>query len=244
MKTKLLPALLFFCIFIDAHAQTPNWLWATAAGGQFAEQADAICTDASGNVYATGYFSTSSITFGSYTLTTSGSSSLFIVKFDPSGNVLWAQSKSGSSTINGYGIAADASGNVYVSGRFYSSTLTFASTTLTNAGGSDMFVVKLNSSGTYLWAKSAGGTGTESGAGISVDASGNVIVSGYFSSSSLTFGSTTLTNATGSSDMFTVKYDASGAVLWAKSAASAGVDYGVDNTTHATGNVIISGYFS
>jgi hypothetical protein len=71
-----------------------------------------------------------------------------------------------------------------------------------------MFIVKYDSSGNILWAKSAGGVNNEEGYSITTDASGNIIVTGYFSSPATTIGSITLTNADGSgyySDMFIAK---------------------------------------
>src|SRR5690606_8330373 len=112
----------------------------------------------------------------------------------------------------GYGISTDANGNVLVTGFFGSPSITFGSTTLTNAsstGKDELFIVKYDPNGNVLWAKSAGGINGDWGNSISTDANGNVLLTGYFSSSSITFGSTTLTNA-GSYDIFIAKYDSSG----------------------------------
>ncbi len=90
---------------------------------------------------------------------------MFVVKYDASGNVVWAKSAGGTSNDIGNGIAVDASGNSYVTGYFVSPTITFSTTTLTNAssGTSDMFVVKYDASGNVVWARSAGGTNYDSG---------------------------------------------------------------------------------
>ena len=69
----------------------------------------------------------------------------------------------------------------------------FGSTTLTSAGGSDVFVAKLDSVGNFLWAVRSGGTDSDRGERIALDSSGNIYVSGYFSGTS-NFGSTTLTS--------------------------------------------------
>jgi len=87
-------------IFNFAKAQTPNWLWANAAGGVGSKQGNSTCTDASGNVYVTGTFQSTSVTFGAFTLTSASGGDMFIVKYDALGNVLWAKnpvSTSGSS---------------------------------------------------------------------------------------------------------------------------------------------------
>ena len=85
-------------------------LWATSSGGDDDDNSSGISADASGNVFVTGYFQSASITFGTTTLTNVnavGNFDLFIVKFDPSGDVLWAKSEGGSGNEWGYGVLAD-----------------------------------------------------------------------------------------------------------------------------------------
>ena len=137
---------------------------------------------------------------------TNSTNDIFVVKYDANGNVLWAKSAGGTSHDIAYGISTDAGGNVLLTGDFYSPSISFGTTTLTSAspGASDVFVVKYDANGNVLWAKSAGGIFTDIGYDISTDASGNVLVTGYFNSPSISFGTTTLTNA-GGADVFVVK---------------------------------------
>src|SRR6185369_12691602 len=99
----------------------------------------------------------------------------------------------------------------------------------------DVFTAKYDPEGNVLWAASAGGTGTDNGTGIGVDAAGNCYITGHFSSTSITFGATTLTR-TGSENVFVVKYDASGNVLWANRAGGTGFDAGSGIAVDAAGN--------
>ena len=230
-------------IFVVKYDGAGNVLWAKSAGGPIWDCGNSISTDANGNSYITGQFSSPTITFGSTTLTNAGDNDIFVVKYDGAGNVLWAKSAGGTYTDSGNSISTDASGNSYITGSFFSPTITFGSTTLTNAGGSDIFVVKYDGAGNVLWAKSAGGTGSGIGTSISIDASGNSYITGYFFSPTITFGSTTLTNA-GSDDIFVVKYDGAGNVLWAKSAGGTNDDYGNSISTDANGNSYITGSFT
>ena len=199
----------------NTFAQAPNCLWAKSAGGTDVDYGRSVTTDASGNVYVMGYFYSPTITFGTTTLTnagTTGYSDMFIAKYDAAGNVLWAKSAVGIDSDRGYSVTTDASGNVYVTGSFDSPTITFGTTTLTNAGTtgySDMFIAKYDAAGNVLWAKSEGSTSYDEGYSVATDASGNVYVMGYFYSPTITFGTTTLTNA-GSVDMFIAKYDGTG----------------------------------
>ncbi|MDP6288444.1 MAG: SBBP repeat-containing protein, partial [Acidimicrobiales bacterium] len=87
------------------------------------------------------------------------------------------------SNDQGHSVVVDSSGNVYTTGKFYG-TVDFdpgaGTTNLTSNGGRDAFVSKLDSSGNYVWAKSFGDSGNDSGAWVAVDSSGNVYTTGNF----------------------------------------------------------------
>ena len=139
----------------------------------------------------------------------------------------WAQGIGGSDSESEPAVASDKDGNVFLSGNFFSTTLTFGSTTLTNdsAGIPDMFLVKMDNSSNVLWATSAGGNDQDRAFSVAVDADGNCYVAGSFKSPSITFGTTTLTNASSGYDCFIVKYDADGNVLWAMRAGGGSNDF-------------------
>ncbi|MEP7129464.1 MAG: hypothetical protein ABI729_11375, partial [Chitinophagales bacterium] len=133
---RLSPFLLLFPFFLilsflqSATAQTDEWVWAQSAGGIFNEvRGERVVSDNNGHVIVVGTFSAPQITFGSITLNNNGGDDLFIVKMDTNGNVLWANSAGGDYAEEGYTIAVDDVGNVYVSGEFWSSTVTFGSST-------------------------------------------------------------------------------------------------------------------
>jgi hypothetical protein len=246
MKIKLFFLAIIFSTL--ANAQTPNWAWAHGAGGSSNHHyGTGICTDASGNSYVTGYFQNPFIVFGNDTLTGDASyhDNMFVVKYDDLGNVVWAKSAGGQNNCQGNKICCDANGNCYVTGTFHgTNTITFGSTTLTNNGVTNVFVVKYDNMGNAVWATtSAASTSWTDGTGISLDANGNVYVSGTFSDGNITFGSVTLTNTSFIfDDIFLVKYDNSGNVIWAKSAGGNSDDYVTGLRTDANGNSYLTGY--
>ncbi|MEC8968618.1 MAG: SBBP repeat-containing protein, partial [Bacteroidota bacterium] len=174
-------------VFIQKLDPSGNFLWAKSFGGTSNDYGFSITLDASGNVYTTGYFS-GIVDFdagaGTNNLTSQGSNDVFIQKLDPSGNFLWAKTFGGNSDDAGVSITVDASGNVYTTGYFLG-TADFdpgaGTNNLTPQGSADVFIQKLDPSGNFLWAKTFGGTFGDVGISITVDASGNVYTTGYFS---------------------------------------------------------------
>ena len=226
-------------------SQAPDFQWAKSAGGSAEDVAYSVSTDASGNSYVTGYFTSTTITFGSTTLTSAGSNDIYIVKYDASGNIIWAKNAGGNGQDIAESVVTDSTGNILIAGYFASSSITFGSTTLTNAGSCDMFIVKYGSNGNVLWAKSAGGSFLDFAQSVSTDANGNILVAGSFNSSTITFGSTTLTNVgSNTKDLFLVKYDSNGNVLWAEGAGGTSHDEANSVSTDVSGNVYIAGSFS
>lgn len=238
-------------IFVVKYSSSGTVQWAKSAGGSSYDYVKGVSAQASGEILITGYFNSPTITFDTFTLTnadnTGTTRDIFIVKYDSLGNVLWAKSAGGSLNDYGYSVSTDNTGNSVVVGSFFSNTITFGSSTLTNFGSAEMFIVKYGPSGNVLWAKSTGGALSDEAYGVSTDATGNVLVTGYFNSLLVTFDSVTLNNSDGSSgtsDMFLVKYDAVGNVLWAKSGSGSPNEYGRCVSADNSGNIFIAGNFN
>jgi hypothetical protein len=230
-------------IFLVKYDGNGNVLWARSAGGSDNDEALSVAVDASGNAFIAGVFRSSTITFGSHSLTNSGLDDMFIVKYDTAGNVLWAQSGGGTAFESALSVCVDASGNALATGSFTSSTITFGSFTLTNKGVGDIFLVKYNAMGIVLWAKNEGGTNDDIGYSVASDASGNFYMTGYFSNDNISVGPYTLTNS-GSTDILVVKYNSAGEVVWAKDGGGTQDDRSYSMTVDAAGSVYVTGTFS
>jgi len=239
---------LYSDIFLVKYNSTGTVQWAKKAGGTSNDMAYGVTVDASGYVYITGSYSSHTCTFGTVTLTNTDTTTadIFLAKYDSNGNVQWAKGAGGTKFDNATSVKVDASGNIFISGYYYSSTISFGTTTLTNAGSTsyaDIFLAKYNSSGTVQWAKSVGGTSNDEANAVALDASGNIYLGGWYSSSSLHFDTITLTNPVGYSKIFLTKYNPSGTAVWAKTAKGAGNDRVNGVAIDCSGNPCVAGYF-
>ena len=196
--------------------------------------------DSSGNSYYTGFFQETAV-FGSKILSSSGAGDIFVAKFSSSGSWAWAVSAGGTGSDKGYGIDIDSNGYVYVTGAF-DGTVSFGGISKTSSGSSDIFVAKLSSSsGGWIFATKAGGTGGDSGKGIDIDSTGNIYVTGHTVGTS-TFGSTQI-SGNGSDDAFVAKLSSSGSWTWAVKADCSSSDKGNAIAVDSSGNAYIAGHF-
>ncbi|MBL7998629.1 MAG: SBBP repeat-containing protein, partial [Candidatus Kapabacteria bacterium] len=235
-------------VFIAKYDSLGNVLWAIRGGGGSNDRPYGLAIDNSSNLYLLGYWESGTATFGSTTLTSAGQADVFVVKINSSGAWQWAVRGGGNSNDYGFGgIAVDASANVYITGTFayQGSSATFGSTTLNSVGSADMYIAKLNTSGTWQWAIRAGGTQYDDGFSLALDASSNIYVSGKFQGSSATYGSITLTGAAASTDDGMVaKLDNNGNWLWAVRCGGTGDDYAQRLSVDNNGDVVVSGIFN
>lgn len=162
----------------------------------------------------------------------------------------WAKKAGGTAEDWGAEVATDASGNVYYLGSFYSQTCVFGTTTLTNQPyqafnyGAEMFLVKYDACGNFIWARQAGGNAETIGRGLAIDAAGNIFVTGYSQADTLFFGTSPIyITANDYYDVFLAKYDPAGVVQWAKQGTGDYIDRAVAVAVDQSGAVCITGSF-
>lgn len=243
---KKFATVFFILISLFTNAQAPNWIWAKGLGGSGGEEGTSIASNNFGETFVSGHFNTPNIIIGSTILNSNGSDDVFISKSDSAGNILWAKNAGGSAVDLCYDLACDNFGNVFATGSYNSSGMTFDNITITNNGSTDAFIAKYNNSGSIVWAKTIGGIGSESSwGGITIDASGNVYLTGQFSSTVLTVGTFTL-NKSGNywNDFYLIKLDNNGNVKWAKSGGGLRDECGTSVSVDLSGNVFITGYYT
>jgi hypothetical protein len=163
-------------------------VYSTYIGGSGGDEGKAIAVDGSGNAYVTGYTESTDydVTPGAFQTTNGGSRDVFVTKLNATGTALvYSTYIGGSGGDEGNAIAVDGSGNAYVTGRTTSPDydVTPGAFQTTNGGGEDVFVTKLNATGTALvYSTYIGGSGNDWGNAIAVDGSGNAYVTGRTSS--------------------------------------------------------------
>lgn len=204
-------------IFISKCDAAGQLLWVKKAGGLGSDKALSVISDASGNIYITGFYS-GSASFGTYTLSSvSGSQDGFIAKLDASGNFLWAVSFGGPLADQGNSIAVDSQGYPVVTGAFRgtalfgSASLTSLINPVTNLVSADIFIAKYAPSGLFDWVRQGKAKFEDSGLDIITDPANNVYVCGQFSDT-ITFQNTynnPIMNAS-----YVVKYNSTGQEQW------------------------------
>ncbi len=229
-------------------------VYAGYIGGAGDDRGHGIAVDAVGNAYIAGETGSDQTTFPvtiGPDLTYNGDSSdAFVAKVNPTGTALvYCGYIGGSRADVGNGIALDGSGNAYVTGFTVSTQATFPVTVgpvLTNNGGADAFVAKVNAAGTALvYCGFIGGSDAESANGIAVDVLGNAYVTGWTSSTEATFPVTVgpdMTYNGGNEDAFVAKVNAAGtALVYCGYIGGAGYDLGFGIAVDTSGNAYLTG---
>lgn len=243
-----------FVIKLDSSG---NFIWGNRFGGTQTEESFDIILDSVKNVYSVGQFNTT-VDFdpgtGIYNLTVSSMNNMYLSKLDSLGNFIYAK-KVGGGTVNGKNIHIDPSGNILISGEFAGGGLVdFDPGTgiynLPSGGLSFGFILKLNSSGNFMWVKDFNGVGNAQcySESITTDAFGNIYSTGYFFDNidfdpgPLTY---TYSTASGAIDIFISKLDKLGNFLWAKRIGGAGGnDQAYEIICDAGNNLFLTGNFN
>jgi hypothetical protein len=178
-----------------------------------------VATDGNSNVYIGGAYTGTGVSFGNDTLPAVSVQlySMFLVKYDLSGNLIWVK-KGISNSSQVLAVATDAGNNLYVTGNYFGDSVTFDSLTLYNADFNrnlnDLtFLVKYNANGQVQWAIQSDTNTNSRPTSMVTDHAGNVYITGNpISVSSIGFGGISI-NPNGG---FLFKFDPSGNPIWGK----------------------------
>lgn len=241
-----------FLLLISLIMNSQNFDWAKSIGNTSSDEGFSICTDNSNNVYSTGRFQ-GTVDFdpnsNTFNITSLGSYDAFIQKMDNLGNFVWAKSLSGIGDVGCYSIKIDLLGNVYATG-FFEGTIDFDPSAneynLTSNGSYDIFILKLDSSGNFIWAKSMGSSSEDRGYSLNINDNGDVVVTGIFQETVDFDPSTTSTfNLTsfGMGDIFILKLNTNGEMLWTKQVGGNSSDQALSICLDSSENIYLTGFF-
>ena len=189
--------------------------------------------------------------------TSTGFVSAFVSKFDSTGTYMYSRIVDSPEGGQGYGVACDSSGNMYITG-FYQGTPTIKDQYGNSIGSlpesSDIaaFVSKFNSTGTYQYSRIVDSIGGDQGQSVACDSSGNVYITGFYQGTPTIkdqYGNSigSLPTSTGVFSAFVSKFDSTGTYQYSRIVDSPGgqgygLVYGV--ACDSSGNMYITGYYS
>jgi len=258
MKKATVVLLLFICSF-PLQAQDTYFRWAKQfPGGENADAANQIAVDKDGNVYTAGIFA-GTVDFdpgpATSNLVAYGAEDVFISKLDANGNFVWAKQLGNEKFNHTYTLSLDKDANIYIAGSF-NGTFDFdpgpGVFSLTGLSNDDTYVVKLSRDGDFVWVRQFAGDNSSGILGTSIDAVGNIVITGAFNGS-VDFdpgpGTYQLT-APGVStpffprtNAFVCKLNPAGNFMWAVSMGGTDSDRGFRVSTDAAGDIYVTGDF-
>ncbi|MDX1652416.1 MAG: HYR domain-containing protein [Brumimicrobium sp.] len=250
--TQLRTALSVRDIFILKLDTDGNFLWVSQLEGTMDGEGVSVTVDANQNVYVTGLFMGTydfDPTAGTYSIVSAGNRDAFVMKLNSNGSLDWVVQQSGTDNVYGISINLDNNGDIGIAG-FFAGTVDFVAgpgiSNLTSAGSFDIYVLKLDNSGNFLWVRGYGSAGQERGEGIITDSNNDVYVTGRFQNTvnfDPGFTNTSLISG-GALDAFILKLTSNGDFVWVNQVRSAGNNIGVELEKDPLGNLYATGYYT
>ncbi len=226
-RTHFLLSLLLACVLPGAPVRgEPAYpvAWSRVLSTARYDVSHGVATDPAGNVFISG------ATQGSIGAPNAGDFDPFLTKYDSSGTLLWSRQFGASSDDESRALAVDSLGNAYIGGFTLGGSLAAPA-----AGSFDAFVAKYDPTGNQLWARQFGTSAGDSISGMTVDAAGNLYITGR------EHGNLAANNA-GAVDVFVAKYDTLGNEIWTRQLGTGGNDLSQSIAVDATGNLYVAGY--
>jgi len=250
---KYYKAYLFSSLFLLLTATSfsqapPTWKWAKEMNGFYANgivgevSHNSIVTDKQGNIYVSGIFASQFFDIGNDTLekgTANAANAIYLIKYNSEGEILWSR-RYGSilshpnypGSVRDQNATLDPEGNIILTGS-YTRDLYLGSDShhfkrnlvLTPGHDDEIFVAKIDTDGNTNWAKNIGGNRDESVQSICTDQKGNIYITGYYNSDTLSFAQSFLIRnnqykSDNSPEYYTAKYNKHGEEQWIRGTTS------------------------
>lgn len=253
---KLFVTIGFLLFILLTQAQNPSFQWGKRAGSTHSDYGNSVTCDAYGNVYTTGSF-TGTVDFdpgpGLFNRVSYGCYDAFVFKLDRFGNFKWATSIS-ANAVEGNSIKVDSLGNVCIVGRFSGVGDFNTGPGVCNLDGSigEIFILKLDSLGSFLWAVNTGGCTPiyanerlNRTTSLTLDNKGYIYIVGYFEGVvDFDSGIGIFNLSSPSIAMFIEKLNPLGSFMWARGFSSTDVCMGNSISLDKLGGIYATGLFS
>ncbi|MHB8811158.1 MAG: LamG-like jellyroll fold domain-containing protein [Desulfobulbaceae bacterium] len=213
-------------IYLKKFATDGTETWSRQFGTTASDEGTSVAVDSTGSIYITGY-TRGALVPGQY----KGGRDIFIAKYDNGGNQMWVQQFGTTADEEGLGIAVDAAFNIYVTGYTKGALVPGQ-----GKGGKDIFIAKLDGSGSQLWIRQTGTANDDQGNAISVDVDGKSYITGFFNQ-------TTLDPTKIYGLIFTSSHDPDGNLLWEGTAGSPYDNRGQGIAVDPAGMVYVTGQY-
>jgi len=201
-----------------------GYQWSKGVGNVNPDAGLGVAVDAFNSVFVAGMFS-NTVNFGGGGLTSSGSTDVFVVKYDADGAHQWSTRLGGPTGDMGQGIGVDANGNVVVTGTY-----------------NDAFLVHYDTNGVQQWSRSFDSTDMAQGLDLAITPAGAIAITGNLRGTA-DFGGGPLTSA-GNADIFLAIYESTGDHRWSQRFGNTGDDWGHGCAFNSSGDLIASGIFA
>lgn len=256
------------CLFLLCLDADGHHVWSGSFGAGWGDFGS-LATDSSGNTYATGWFrGTGDLDpgTGSEPIVSFGYADMFVCAVDSAGDLQWSSVFTGDEApggnhigdaVRGRGLCWDGGSNLYLTGSFEGtvdfdsgagtySVSSFPGSAPTYYDPSDIFLLKLTTSGDFVWVRSAGKENSDEARALSLDATGNPILTGTFNGTNVDFGAggPSLTLTSNQTDTFLWKLNTSGTAQWAKHIDSSNDDAPIDLEVQGSGELVVVGQLS
>ncbi len=175
-----------YSTFISKIDFNGNCIWARQISGTGYSSGKSIVVDAYGDIYSTGYFGGAAVfNIGTdeMTVVSTGQSDMYIEKVDAQGHFIWVKTIEGAGPGGANTIETDLLGNVYIAGVYINATdfdPGVGTYNISFSGFLDLFIMKLDGLGNFLWALGTGSSNAETISGMATSANGNVYATGIF----------------------------------------------------------------
>ena len=244
-------------MYIAKVSSAGSVLWVKTPYGPNQDFATAVEVDKQGNAYVLADFYDSLVYDSSAAglsvfKSNAGLSNIYLAKYNPSGNLLWAKNLGGISIDKSSDLSLDTAGNVFVTGSFYKTIylnpLVSNADTLKAKGQGDIFIAKYSSNGNFIWSKQIGSTGFENSSSIKCTENGGFVLGGTFYDS-IDFNPSPIDTvilpvSTWGANLYITKYDQNGNYVWANGVNSAGFKTVGEIVLDKNDNVFITGKFN